>query len=485
MTVTTVWYRQDKERVAARLRAGGRPELAMTTAAGPLDELVALHDELGVLAALDGLASDRQRAGLDDRLLRRALAALPFVGHSGFGSVARVLFGEPAVLLRLGWSPVQLRQGDNDRHRHPDGRQAESLPCHPDTLRDALARIGEQAWAHAHGEAVQGLFRRGLVRGAVYAIDGTGLGADGRVVALVCVSGRRPLIVAWRYLVGTASEKGKEACVTRALVEQALAAGGPGCIELLLADALYADGPLLAWLKCVQGIDALVRLPEDRLLYRDLQRLAALGDLAWAQHRYVRVLQGRKERCTVALAGLGQLDNWDSFGQAAARYGVPEAALWACLTRQVAPHPQPLAAAGALVSTRDWPPPAAAFQAYRSRWTIEDDTFRELKEGWGLERQRWGATEATVRGRVALTLLAFNTAQVYRTRGGARLADKGIRRLRQEQRRELGAAPAVVYLDRCYGVFPLEELLALVGAPVRASVLPHLPRGAPTPPPAT
>ncbi len=475
MAATTTWYRQDKAHVAARLQAGERPDMAMTTASGPLDELVALHDELGVSAALDTLATARQRAGLADRLLLRTLAALPFVGTTGFGSLTGALFREPAVLLRLGWSPVQLREGDNARHRHPAGRQDASLPCHPDTLRDALGRIGAQAWQQAQQHVVQGLFGRGLIRGRVYAIDGTGLGAEGRVVALVCVSGRRPLIVAWRYLAGTASEKGKEARVTRALIEQALACGGPGCIGLLLADALYADGPLLAWLKCVHAIDALVRLPEDRLLYQDLQRLAALGDLAWRAQRYVRVLQGHKEQCTVAVAGLGQLDNWDSYRQAAAGYGVPGATLWACLIRQLAPHPQPLAEAWALVSTRDWARPTAAFQAFRARWTIEDDTFRELKEGWGLERQRWGTTEAVVCGRVALTLLAFNTAQVYRTRGGPALADKGIRRLRQEQRRELGAAPAVVYLEGCYGVFPLEELLALLGAPVRESVVPPPP----------
>jgi hypothetical protein len=467
------WYRQDKEHVAARLQAGERPDMAMTTATGPLDELVALHDELGALAVLERVGTERQRAGLQDRLLLRTLAALPFVGNTGFGSLTGVLFREPAVLLRLGWSPVQLQQGDNDRHRHPDGRQVASLPCHPDTLRDALARISEQAWRHAQQLAVQGLFDRGLVRGRVYAVDGTGLGTEGRVVALVCVSAHRPLVVAWRYLAGTASEKGREASVTRGLIAQALALGGPGCIRLLLADALYADGPLLAWLKCVHGIDALVRLPEDRLLYQDLQQLAATDSLAWQQHRYLRVRQGHKERCTVALAGLGQLDNWDSFRQAAAGYGVAEATLWACLIREMAPRAQPLAEAWALVSTRDWPRPAVALTAFRSRWVIEDDTFRELKEGWGLERQRWGTAEATVRGRVALTLLAFNTEQVYRTRGGAQLAGKGIRRLRQEQQRELGAAPAVVYVDGRYGVFALEELLALVGAPVRQSVRPR------------
>ena len=103
---------------------------------------------------------------------------------------------------------------------------------------------------------------------------------------------------------------------------------------------------------------------------------------------------------------------------------------------------------------------------------IEDDTFRELQEGWGLERAPWGTQSTTLHGRVTLTLLAFNTAQLYRTRGGKRLADKGIRRLRQLHQRDLGAAPVVIYLDDVYGVFALEDLLALVGMPVQQSLRP-------------
>ena len=109
----------------------------------------------------------------------------------------------------------------------------------------------------------------------------------------------------------------------------------------------------------------------------------------------------------------------------------------------------------------------------RDRWVIEDDTFRELKEGWGLERAQWGTQSNTVHGRVTLTLLAFNTAQLYRTQGGQRLADTGIRRLRQLHQRDLGAAPVVLYRDGCYGVFALEDVLALLGAPVQQSLRPN------------
>ena len=237
------WFRQDQGAVLAELRRGVRPLMATTTATGPLDELVALHLELGVFDALDQLPVHRERAGVADALLFRTLAVLPSLSEPGLDPAARLRFREPAILLHLGWTPAQIQAGDNRRHRHPDGRQVESLPCHPDTLRDAFRGVETAAWLRAQEAGVSALYERRLVRGTVYAIDGSGLGHDFRLVRLVCVSARRPVIVAWRLLGGTASEKGREAEVTRELIEQALRPGGPDCIELLLADALYADGP--------------------------------------------------------------------------------------------------------------------------------------------------------------------------------------------------------------------------------------------------
>ena len=405
-------------------------------------------------------------------MLLRSLAALPFLAEPSLSAAAGALFQEPAILLQLGWAPAQVREGDNGRHRHPEGRQPESLPCHPDTLRDQLRRIGEQAWLKAQKQGVGALYQRGLVQGKVYAIDGSGLGKGLRLVCLVCVSGPRPVIVAWRLLEGPASEKGKEAAVTKELVLQALELGGKGCIELLLADALYADGPLLAWLKYQQGIDALVPLPADRVLYQDLVGLARGGLLRFGRHRYVRTIKGHKHRREVEVASQGGLTGWDGFAEAAAKHGFAGARLWACLIREVAPREQPLEEAMALVSTRDWPDGFVAYQRYRPRWHVENDHYRELKEGWGLEEQRWGRDVEAARARVTLTCLAFNTAQVYRSAAGEKLARQGIRRLRRHYRRELGAAPAVIYVSGCYAVLAFEEVLAALGVPVRESLLP-------------
>src|SRR5260370_35864117 len=113
------WYRNDKAVVAEALRRGQRPDLATTMASGPLDELEV----------------QRERAGVADEVLLRTLATLPFVDQVSLSGGSSVLFREPAGLLQLGWAPVQIRQGSNGRHRHPLGRQEESWPCHPDTLR--------------------------------------------------------------------------------------------------------------------------------------------------------------------------------------------------------------------------------------------------------------------------------------------------------------------------------------------------------------
>lgn len=119
---------------------------------------------------------------------------------------------------------------------------------------------------------------------------------------------------------------------------------------------------------------------------------------------------------------------------------------------------------------------------YRPRWHIENDAYRELKEGWDLEAQRWGRQEAVQRARVTLTCLtclAFNTAQVFLSQSGKRLAAKGIRRLRRSHHRELGTCPVVIYIGQVFGIFPVEKLLHLVGTPTRRSLLPQLRGGEP------
>ncbi len=202
--------------------------------------------------------------------------------------------------------------------------------------------------------------------------------------------------------------------------------------------------------------------------------LARGGSLEWTRHRYVRTIRGHKEARTIEVAAVGEMTSWDSFIEAARGYGVADASLWVTLVRELEPREVPLEECWALVSTRRFADGYAAFQAFRPRWHIENDGYRELKEGFGLEEQRWGRDAAAARCRTTLTILAFNTAQIYRSRGGQRLAKLGIRRLRRQAQPELGRSPVVVFMDECYAVLSVEELLGVVGFPARQGLLPAL-----------
>ena len=102
-----IWYQRNQEAVAGVLRAGEQPDMATTMSCGPLDELVALHDELGIFTVLGSLTVDRQRHGVPDLLLLRTLAVLPFLAAQAFRGATGQLFREPAILLHLGWSAFQ------------------------------------------------------------------------------------------------------------------------------------------------------------------------------------------------------------------------------------------------------------------------------------------------------------------------------------------------------------------------------------------
>ncbi len=132
----------------------------------------------------------------------------------------------------------------------------------------------------------------------------------------------------------------------------------------------------------------------------------------------MRTIQGHKQVREVEVTAVGELTSWDSFTEAAGSYGISDAHLWACLIRDVTTEETAAKSPRALVSTRRFADGFAALQAFRPRWHIEDDGFRELKEGWGLEQQRWGRDFAAALGRTTLTCLAGSTRPSLSLAGG-------------------------------------------------------------------
>jgi hypothetical protein len=472
-----MWVRQDKRTVLRRLKEGAAIQTVAPEGDGALEELVALSVELKTFEMLDALPIRRQREGIPDLLLLHTLAVLPFLADGSLGGSAQSLFAEPAILIQLGYAPMQLRQGVSARHRRPEGKTDQSVPLHPDTLRDELARLSEDDWIWLQEQRLRVLYAKRLIRSKKVVVDGSGLGEGERLVVLYALTGTGLVALAWEFLTGDASEKGQEAAVTRKLVERVRKVAGPGAIKELVADALYADGPLLAWLKST-GTDGLVRLPEHRTLFEEALSVIKLEGDKWGKRRQTRVLDGHKETRSVEVACVGELTDWDSYLAKAKELGVAEPKLFVAFVRQLEPKVAPDKELLALVSTREWPDAWTTYEAYRPRWWIENGGFNELKEGWLLERYPWGRSEAIVRGRVGFTLLAQQVVALYRQSAGRNLASYGIRRLRRALRLALGGPGLVVVVEDCYAVVSAEELLAALGHPVTESLRCILPTSA-------
>jgi hypothetical protein len=476
-----MWVRQDKQTVLRRLAEGAAIQTIVPTANGALEELIALSAELETFPMLDAVAVIRERRGISDRLLLHTLAVLPFLADGSLSGSAQAVLSDPAILLLLGFAPIEVQEGLSARHRHPAGKTKESIPLHIDTLRDELARLSPDEWAQMQEKRLRVLYAKRLIRSTKMVVDGSGLGDGERVVTLSALTGHGLVPLAWEYLTGDASEKGKEAVVTRKLVERVRKIGGPTAITLLLADAFYADGPFLAWLKAT-GTDGLVRLPEDRLLFAEGLSVIKLEGDPWVKRRQTRVLDGHKVPRIVEVATASELTEWDSYGAKLTELGVAETKLFVAFVRQLEPQVPADKAVLALVSTKEWPEGWQTYEAYRPRWWIENAGFNELKEGWLVERYPWGRSEAIVRGRVGFTLLAQQVVALYCQAAGRQLVGYGIRRLRRALHLALGGPGMVVVIEDCYAVLHVEELLAALGHPVTQSL--RRPTALALPPPA-
>jgi hypothetical protein len=468
------WREHDRAKVLKCLQEG-EYEAIVTTGQSELDVLAHLAAELGILEAVQMLTVKRERAGIPDELLLRTLAVLPFVEALGLSAAANTLFADAAILIQLGYTAIHLQEGFNNRHgSQEEVKSAASLPLHPDVLRQELQRLEPTSVANYRRHCIQQLNKRKLIKGKVYAVDGSGLSNRWRIVGLLCVAQEAPLWVTWRLLAGDASEKGKEGSVLFEMVDEIRDIAGEQAIEWLLMDALYADGPLLAGLKLKRGIDALVRLPETRTMYQDLWDL-----LKWEPQRWqapwldVRYVAGKKQLREISTGVVAGLTRWPALQEAAQALGYEEMfPLWGCAIHALAPHDPAYQEDWALISTRPFASGRKAHTFWRQRWLIENSGFREVKEGWHLEKAPWSYTdEAIVLARVTFTLLAFNVAQIAKTKRGQQLNQTGIRRLRRRLRQEVGLAPVIVFAAGAYGIFDIEEIMLALGKPPTYSLL--------------
>lgn len=195
--------------------------------------------------------------------------------------------------------------------------------------------------------------------------------------------------------------------------------------------------------------------------------------LSWKPERWqlsrldVRYVSGRKQVRQISTGVVAGLTRWPSLQTAAQQAGHDgEFSLWGCALHATNPHDDSYQEDWALLSTAPFATGWQAYTFWRKRWHIENNGFRELKEGWHLEKAPWSYSQHTVvLARVTFTLLAFNVAQLAKTKRGEQAAQTGIRRLRRRLRRAVGIAPVIVFAADAYGIFTIEEVMTALGRP--------------------
>jgi hypothetical protein len=163
---------------------------------------------------------------------------------------------------------------------------------------------------------------------------------------------------------------------------------------------------------------------------------------------------------------MDDLNDWAGFVEAAQALGVETPTLSGYAIQSYPADKPEEKQEWALVATAPFNTAWQAYTFWRNRWTIENSGFRELKEGWHLEEALWTFRNTVIAAaRLTFTLVAYNVAQIAKSKVAQRLQVRGIRKLRQELNRQFGfrSSPVIVFAAGAFAILHIEELVVLLG----------------------
>jgi hypothetical protein len=474
---------ENRAAVAEKLRRGEYDGLVQT-GMGRADELVYLMASLKFFDHLDQIRVTEERAGIPNDLQKRCLALMPVLGIPTIANTPERLFKDAGLLHFLGCTAQQIANGFTRRGPKKKKQQPKRVPFHEDDLRNLLKTIAPAHTQRFFNNCIGEFFRAKYVRGGTYAIDGTeilvgdaktfeGTGTitvpvrhkDGsttyetktgyKLIYLLNLKPDRELVVSYRLVpLNTNALQ-----VVREMVTETLQVGGAGTIELLLMDREFVEGDLINWLKGDHGIEVIIPVKKNMDILADMRGLERIDQRPWQTYTKLvwrRVHQDQPKQKVVVpvrVKGFESLTTWSSCD-------IP---LNGILQLQDDETPED---AHGLVTTLPVQDAIRIDRQYSARWGIENDGNRELKQGWDLETL-WGRSLAAVTMSVVMKLLGYNYVKLFHTRSASRLIANGMRRVRARVLDE--GFQVIVYAGKEFGVFHIEEIATLLGAPPKMS----------------
>jgi hypothetical protein len=461
-------YTRNQEAVTAAIARKEYVDLT-PTGVGVVDEFFALMVEAGVMdrLAVDG---DYQRRMVPLVLLVTTYCAKIIMGLSSQNQIPTHLFRDAGLLRRIGYTAKQVEEGFCRRGK------GLMRPIHKNTVADALERLTEEESGGIFSGSVTDLVKGRLVEDTVFSMDGSELHATedypeaGQVTSTREVKdkwGRVKTVSATRCGYLLLSLRGvKSGAVVAAKVPKIGTSEHPYVIELvragkatgarirvLLIDGGYCVGDVLWRLKYEEKVDFIVPADSSMCITEDARGLALLQEGPVVEESH-----------DIRAVGVRGLKTYEAYrpSPAWARRG-PKATLNAVVVTRWKGEEVPRQEQKVLLTSLPVDQPLAVVELYRKRAEMENKLHRELKQGWYVQSFPSKRHLACL-AHIFLTLTLYNVACAYKTERGQALADRGIRRLRAQH---LGGAAwvLIVYTQREYGIFDVEEFAQLSGNP--------------------
>jgi DDE family transposase len=470
------FYERAQREVYRKLKGRERPEAVVGAGWGLLDHFFIFLFSLGFFARIDFRPQRVKRVMIPTVLMILTYEMKQLTGISSMNQLEEHLFRDTALLKIIGFTARQIQEGFCER-----GKGKRRGPMHRDTLADFLSKFSSKEMDFILREAVRVLVKHKLIRGRTYILDATDLpttkrykgcgmkkgikqvrSKDGQEVEtvtyvygyklLVLMEARHKIIVAARVAKINEHEKN----FIKELVREGQQRTG-GAMKVLLVDRGFIDGVLLWWLSKKMGIKFVIPARSNMEVSQDIRGFRS--EKADGQRIFMEQTQEMK------VMGVPGLLSYDQFGEE--EHGRKKG------RKDFRVNP----INGVMVlrwDGRDYEPgkekvfltnfsvsrPMKIIERYDLRSEIENQGFRELKQGYHLLKYPQ-KTEAAVRAHVVLTLIIYSLVNAYKSEQGQRLAHLGIRRWRGKQMGQ-SIHKMIVYYEGIYGIVDVEELFYLM-----------------------
>jgi hypothetical protein len=399
------------------------------------------------------------------------------MGISSMNQLEEHLFRDTALLKIIGFTARQIQEGFCCR-----GKGKRQGPMHRDTLADLLSRFTAKEVDFILAEAVRVLVKHKLIRGRTYILDATDLpttksykgcgmkkvvkkvwSKEGEEVEtvkyiygyklLVLMEARHKIVVAARVVKINEHEKN----FTKELVREAQQRTG-GAVKVLLVDRGFIDGVLLWWLWKKMKIRFVIPARSNMEVSQDIRGFRS--EKADGQRIFVE--EKKKEMKVMGVKGLL---SYDQFGEEEHRRRrgrkdfkanpINGVMVLRWNGKDYEPGKEKVFLTNLSVSL-----PMKIIEQYDLRSEIENQGFRELKQGYHLLKYPQ-KTASAVRAHAVLTLIIYSLVNAYKSEQGQRLAHLGIRRWRRKQMGQ-SIHKMIVYYEGIYGIVDVEELFYLM-----------------------